>query len=87
MWNNIVEFVIFMRELTSCIYSQPESYLKTICECEIDLSLTETTIYIVWQCYAQYCAMPILNCRVGSHRRCVLNSQLVHDGFGREIEN
>jgi len=27
------------------------------------------------------------NSRVVSRRRCVLNSQLVHDGFGREIEN
>jgi len=25
-----------------------------------------------------------LNCRVESRRRCVLNSQLVHDGFGRK---
>ena len=28
-----------------------------------------------------------LNCRVESRRRSVLNSQLVHDGFGLKIEN
>ena len=31
---------------------------------------------------AQYTPPTRLNCRVKSRRRCVLNSQLVHDGFG-----
>jgi len=27
-----------------------------------------------------------LNCRVDSRRWCVLNLQLIHDGFGRNID-
>ena len=42
-----------------------------------------------WAFYAQY-PPPTptrLNYWVESRRRCVLNSQLVHDGFGRKIKN
>jgi len=49
--------------------------------------LSSYNTVIVSHCNAQYTSPTRLNCRVELRRRCVLNSQLFHDGFGRKIEN